>query len=354
MTQKKEKDFSRLTREYRGLHEQFEKEIDVLIREIMVETMFNSLDADISNCKYDIIQDAVKNVSQDLERFTKEDPAAHDNYEVASESESFRAVRYYRYANAIYRLCPRPNEATEGYILMCVRRIAEDTKSKTKIDIHPHAQIGSRFIIDHGVNTVIGERCIIGDDFYVMQDVVLGAGTAKEKPEVRHPKIGNNVVVYGGAKILGNIKIGNNCTIGANCIVTRNVPDDMRVSLVNQLQLTKDKGASIDKKVKRQVHIYGVLYEESNRLVVMGNKLYGLSAEILSAEHMHHESYYVNIIEASDSNMCLALSSTGKSVNQKTFFVRLFNDDEGIDIILRDCLAFGCIDFDCESGGREN
>jgi serine O-acetyltransferase len=92
----------------------------------------------------------------------------------------------------------------------------------TGIEIHPGAQLGRRFFIDHGMGVVIGETTIVGDDVTLYAGVVLG-GTGKEKGK-RHPTIGNNVSIGSGAKILGNITVGDNCRVGAGSVVLRNVP----------------------------------------------------------------------------------------------------------------------------------
>ena len=97
----------------------------------------------------------------------------------------------------------------------------------TGIEIHPGAQIGRRFFIDHGMGVVIGETTMVGDDVTLYQGVTLG-GTGKEHGK-RHPTIGNNVVIGSGAKILGNITIGENCRIGAGSVVLRDVPDNSTV-----------------------------------------------------------------------------------------------------------------------------
>jgi len=97
----------------------------------------------------------------------------------------------------------------------------------TGIEIHPGATIGRRLFIDHGMGVVIGETAIIGDDCLIYQDVTLG-GNGKEKGK-RHPTIGNNIVIGGGAKVLGNITIGDYSRIGAGSVVIQSVPDHSTV-----------------------------------------------------------------------------------------------------------------------------
>jgi len=97
----------------------------------------------------------------------------------------------------------------------------------TGIEIHPGAQIGRRFFIDHGMGVVIGETTIIGDDVTLYQGVTLG-GTGKEHGK-RHPTLRNNVVVGVGAKVLGNVTIGENSRVGGGSVVVDDVPDNSTI-----------------------------------------------------------------------------------------------------------------------------
>ncbi|MCL2403080.1 MAG: serine O-acetyltransferase [Coriobacteriia bacterium] len=97
----------------------------------------------------------------------------------------------------------------------------------TGIEIHPGAEIGRRFFIDHGMGVVIGETTIIGDDVTLYQGVTLG-GTGKETGK-RHPTLGNGVVVGVNASVLGAIELGNNSKVGGGAVVVRDVPDDATV-----------------------------------------------------------------------------------------------------------------------------
>jgi len=113
------------------------------------------------------------------------------------------------------------------HLRLLARFLSQGSRLLTGIEIHPGAQIGRRFFIDHGMGVVIGETTIIGDDVTLYQGVTLG-GTGKEKGK-RHPTLGNNVVVGGGAKILGNITIGENCRVGAGSVVLNDVPDNSTI-----------------------------------------------------------------------------------------------------------------------------
>ncbi|WP_442975330.1 serine O-acetyltransferase, partial [Salmonella enterica] len=108
---------------------------------------------------------------------------------------------------------------------------------KTGIDIHPGAEIGAGFFIDHGTGVVIGETAVIGERVRVYQAVTLGAKRfptdEKGDPQkglARHPVVEDDVVVYAGATILGRITIGRGSTIGGNVWLTRSVPAGSNVT----------------------------------------------------------------------------------------------------------------------------
>jgi len=113
----------------------------------------------------------------------------------------------------------------------------------TGIEIHPGAKIGRGVFIDHGMGVVIGETAIVGDNVLLYQGVTLG-GTGLEKGK-RHPTIGNNVVIGGGAKVLGNITIGDNSYIGANAVVIKDVPANSTVVGVPG-RITRQDGKKIE------------------------------------------------------------------------------------------------------------
>ena len=107
------------------------------------------------------------------------------------------------------------------------RKISQRAARKTGIEIHPGAQIGKGFFIDHGHGVVIGETTIIGDNVTLYQGVTLG-GTGKEHGK-RHPTIGDNVMISTGAKVLGSFTIGSGSKIGAGSVVLEEVPPNSTV-----------------------------------------------------------------------------------------------------------------------------
>lgn len=158
------------------------------------------------------------------------DPAAKSVDEVLLCYPGVMAVTHHRIAHLLYK---------EGLTLLA-RIVSELAHSGTGIDIHPGAQIGSSFFIDHGTGVVIGETAIIGERVRIYQAVTLGAKRFEAddtgqlvKGQPRHPIVENDVVIYAGATILGRITIGEGSSIGGNVWLTRSVPPGSNVSQAN-------------------------------------------------------------------------------------------------------------------------
>ncbi|NCC21399.1 MAG: serine O-acetyltransferase [Alphaproteobacteria bacterium] len=110
------------------------------------------------------------------------------------------------------------------------RFIAQIGRWMTGIEIHPAAQIGKRFFIDHGMGVVIGETAVIGDDVTLYHGVTLGGmGSPDQKGMKRHPTIEDSVMIGAGAQVLGDITVHRGACIGANAVVTGDVPPDTTV-----------------------------------------------------------------------------------------------------------------------------
>ncbi len=145
------------------------------------------------------------------------DPAAESLDEVIAAYPGFYAIFAYRTAHIFY----------EQSVPILPRLITEYAHYKTGIDIHPGAQIGRSFCIDHGTGIVIGETTVIGNNVKIYQGVSLGAlSVSKELAKTkRHPTIEDNVIVYSNATILGgDTTIGHDSIIGGNVWLTRSVP----------------------------------------------------------------------------------------------------------------------------------
>ena len=154
------------------------------------------------------------------------DPASRSIGEVIYCYPSIKTLTNHRIAHNLFLM----------EVPLIPRIISELAHSETGIDIHPGARIGKSFFIDHGTGVVIGETCVIGDNVRIYQGVTLGAKSfpldADGNPIKgidRHPKVGDNVVIYSGATILGNIKIGSGAEIGGNVWITRDVADGEKI-----------------------------------------------------------------------------------------------------------------------------
>ena len=154
------------------------------------------------------------------------DPAAESYGEIISCYPAIKALVNYRLAHEIHLLG----------VPLIPRMMTEMAHSETGIDIHPAAQIGEYFSIDHGTGVVIGATCIIGDHVKLYQGVTLGAKSfpldADGNPIKgipRHPILQDNVIVYSNATILGRITIGEGSVIGANLWVTEDMEPNTKV-----------------------------------------------------------------------------------------------------------------------------
>ena len=158
-----------------------------------------------------------RSIREQVDTIFREDPAAKSVLEILLCYPGFHAIVIHRLAHRLYR----------GRWFLLARLMSQFSRLLTGIEIHPGARIGRRFFIDHGMGVVIGETAEIGDDVLLYQGVTLG-GTGKDKGK-RHPTLGNDVVVGGGAKVLGNITIGNCVKIGAGSVVVHSVPNNSTV-----------------------------------------------------------------------------------------------------------------------------
>jgi serine O-acetyltransferase len=140
------------------------------------------------------------------------DPAARNAWEVITCYPGFHALLVHRLAHWLWGMRMR----------WLARLVSHIGRWLTGIEIHPGAQIGRRFFIDHGMGVVIGETAEIGDDCTLYHGVTLG-GTSWNKGK-RHPTLGNGVVLGAGAKILGPITIGDGARVGSNAVVVKSVP----------------------------------------------------------------------------------------------------------------------------------
>jgi serine O-acetyltransferase len=170
------------------------------------------------------------------------DPAARSIDEVLACYPGITAILHYRLAHSLHGL---------GLPLIA-RMIAEIAHSTTGIDIHPGAQIGRSFFIDHGTGVVIGETAVLGERVRLYHGVTLGAKRfsvdeegALVKGNARHPIVEDEVVIYAGATILGRVTIGRGSVIGGNVWLTHSIPPGSQVSQAKLQSEAFDDGSGI-------------------------------------------------------------------------------------------------------------
>lgn len=155
-----------------------------------------------------------KRLSETLGAYQARDPAARSKLEILLLYPGVHAIIFHRVSHWLYR----------HKLFFLARLNSQLARHLTGIEIHPGAQIGRRFVIDHGMGIVIGETTEIGDDCLIYHGVTLG-GTGKDQGK-RHPTIGNNVLLSTGSKVLGPFKVGDGARIAANAVVLKEIPEN--------------------------------------------------------------------------------------------------------------------------------
>lgn len=216
-----------------------EKLFGLLTKQIMAGLCFGSVEKCESCCDEchtkaaDLAAEFISKLPQlrrvlatDVEAAYNGDPAAQSFGEVICCYPAIKAITNYRIAHELLKL----------EVPLIPRIITEMAHSETGIDIHPGAQIGTHFTIDHGTGVVIGATSIIGNNVKLYQGVTLGARSFPLDEEgkpikgiLRHPILEDNVIIYSNATILGRITIGKDATVGGNIWVTENVPEGARL-----------------------------------------------------------------------------------------------------------------------------
>jgi serine O-acetyltransferase len=156
-----------------------------------------------------------KRIVNDIDSVFARDPAARSRLEIILCYPGVHALLFHRLSNWLWR---------HG-VKLPARMLSYISRFITGIDIHPGATIGERFFIDHGMGVVIGETSNIGNDVTIYHDVTLGgvAPQNDKKGALRHPQIGNNVIIGAGAQLLGPLKVGDGARVGSNAVVVNDV-----------------------------------------------------------------------------------------------------------------------------------
>ncbi|HKJ11716.1 MAG TPA: serine O-acetyltransferase EpsC [Ornithinimicrobium sp.] len=154
-------------------------------------------------------------LTEDLDAAVRRDPATHSRLEMALATPGLHALWAHRLSHALWRRGGRGR--------LAARLFSQAVRSATGVEIHPGAQIGARFFIDHGMGVVIGETAEVGDDVMLYHGVTLGGRSMD--PVKRHPTVRDGAVLGAGARVLGPVVIGAGAQVGANAVVVKDVPD---------------------------------------------------------------------------------------------------------------------------------
>ena len=180
-------------------------------------------------------------IKEDIKVVFERDPASRSALETLIASPGFHAILLHRLNHWLW---------TKNLYLLA-RFSAHLSRFLTGIEIHPGANLGRRFFIDHGMGIVIGETSEIGDDCSIYHGVTLG-GTTWQKGK-RHPTLKDGVIIGAGAKVLGPITLGANARIGSNAVVVKDVPDDATVvGIPGRVMVRESRAEEKLKKAQRE------------------------------------------------------------------------------------------------------
>ncbi len=241
------------TKHYMGVY--VDELYELLSDEILAGMCFECLDEDIDKVEkhqekakqnaltfITYLPEIRRKLVTDVEATYLNDPAARNHGEVIFCYPAIRAITNYRVAHTLLELG----------VPLIPRFISEMAHSETGIDIHPKAQIGERFTIDHGTGVVIGSTSIIGNNVKIYQGVTLGAKSFPLDEDgnpikgiPRHPIVEDDVVIYAGATILGRVTIGKGSVIGGNVWVTANIPPNSKIIQIKAREMAFSDGAGI-------------------------------------------------------------------------------------------------------------
>lgn len=228
-----------------------------------------------------------KRIKEDIFCVFERDPAAQSVFEVITSYPGFHAMLIHRFSHFFWQRGFRWLGRFSSHI----------GRWLTGIEIHPGAQIGRRFFIDHGMGVVIGETAVIGDDCTLYHGVTLG-GTSWNKGK-RHPTLANGVVIGAGAKVLGPIEIGEGARVGSNSVVVKPVP--ARATVVGI------PAHIIDSKARSKMADRDAIAQK------MGFDAYGATADMPDpvANAINHMLDHIHAMDKQLENMKHVLSEAG-------------------------------------------
>ena len=234
-----------------------------------------------------------KRLREDINCVFDRDPAARNSFEVITAYPGVHALLWHRVIHSLWKM----------HLKWLARMLSQLSRLLTGIEIHPGAQIGRRFFIDHGMGVVIGETAVIGDDVTLYHGVTLG-GTSWSKGK-RHPTLGNNVVVGAGAKVLGPITLFDGARVGSNAVVVKDVPENATVvGIPGHIVSAKAKDESTE---KREAFAKKIGFDAYGTSSGMPDPV--ANAIDIMLDHIH-------AMDTQMQNMCKSLKSLGSELDE--------------------------------------
>lgn len=232
-------------------------------------------------------------VTEDLHALVAGDPASRGSCRyVLASYQCFRAVLTYRVTHALVETADGLASPEGDPLRISARCLSERAKVQTGIEIHPDAVIGRRFVVDHGVGTVIGQTVHIGEDCYILQNVILGStGIAGNATGRRHPTLGSRVEVGAFARVLGPVHVGDEVLIGPHCVVTSDVRGGSRVVVRNQYEVVSPNC---------RMEVFGTVPRVGGGLEIHGSRLSDVTISIVDSRLRALPRYRVEVQRASD------------------------------------------------------
>ena len=215
----------------------------------------------------------LRELREDVAAARDRDPAARSvgTVEIVTSYAGVHALLAHRVSHALH----------DAGVPVVPRALSNLSRVLTGVEIHPAAEIGSRFFIDHGSGVVIGETAEIGDRVTLYQGVTLG-GTGFQRGK-RHPTLGDNVTVGSGAKLLGPIEVGHGAKVGANTVVVEDVPPNATV-VGNPGHTVKVEGRRVEGPDADWIHLPDPIADAIRALSERIAELEGRIAELTGEE----------------------------------------------------------------------
>lgn len=251
-------------------------------------------------------------LARDLHKCKHDDRAADDKSEayVFRTSLPLAAIGKYRIAHGLIELSRDLPEMRREVLEIVARKLTESGATTANVDIHPEAEIGVPFRIDHGRGIVIGQQVRIGDNCALLNHVVLGATGMDPKavgpgPARRHPTLGNDVEIYEDASVLGDVTVHDGAEIGTGCKIRFDVPPGTTVRLISQLEMSKGDNCP---------EVHGVRWPGRNLLEIWGSGLKAAIPTLIDDRHEALEGVECQVAERDDDHLAIEVTVNPRGI----------------------------------------